>query len=105
MPFTQANHYLSISTPLGENKLLLRRLRGEEQVSGLFRFSLDLQSEDPSLDFAKIVGKSATVAMQLADGSARYINGVVGRFVQAGGGARFVNYHAELHPWLWLETE
>jgi type VI secretion system secreted protein VgrG len=102
--FIQANHYLSISTPLGENKLLLRRLHGEEGVSRLFRFFLDLDSEDPSLDFSKIVGKSATVTIVLADGSKRYINGIVGRFVQAGADDRFVHYHAELNPWLWLTT-
>ncbi|HWS71630.1 MAG TPA: type VI secretion system tip protein TssI/VgrG, partial [Thermoanaerobaculia bacterium] len=70
----------------------------------LFRFRLDLQSEDPSLDFSAIVGKSATVTIDLADGTQRYVNGIVGRFVQAGGDARFVNYHMELHPWLWLLT-
>jgi type VI secretion system secreted protein VgrG len=102
--FIQANHYLSISTPLGANKLLLRRLHGEEGVSRLFRFFLDLDSEDPSLDFSKIVGKSATVTFVLADGTKRYINGIVGRFVQAGADDRFVHYHAELHPWLWLTT-
>ncbi|HKS24317.1 MAG TPA: type VI secretion system tip protein TssI/VgrG [Thermoanaerobaculia bacterium] len=104
MAFVQANHYLSISTPLGKDKLLLRRLRGEERVSGLFHFFLDMQSEDPALDFSKIVGKSATVTVELADGSKRYVNGIVGRFVQAGGDARFINYHAELRPWLWLTT-
>src|SRR5437764_13919552 len=100
--FVQANHYLSISTPLGENKLLLRRMRGEEAVSRLFHFLLDLDSEDPSLDFSKIVGKSATVTMVLADGSKRYINGIVGRFMQTGSDDRFIHCHAELHPWLWL---
>src|ERR1043165_3298707 len=104
MAFVQANHYLSVSTPLGKDKLLLRRLRGEERVSGLFHFFLDMQSEDPALDFSKIVGKSATVTVELADGSKRYVNGIVGRFVQAGGDARFFNYHAELRPWLWLTT-
>jgi len=104
MAFTQANSYLSLSTPLGADKLLLRRLRGEERISGLFHFSLELQSEDPSLDFSKVLGKSATVTVLLADGSKRYINGIVGRFVQSGGDTRFVNYYAELHPWLWLLT-
>ncbi|MEA2239126.1 MAG: type secretion system secreted protein VgrG [Thermoanaerobaculia bacterium] len=102
--FIQANHYLSISTPLGENKVLLRRLHGEEGVSQLFRFFLDLHSEDPSLDFSKIVGKSVTVTIVLADGTKRYINGIIGRFVQAGGDDRFIHYHAELHPSFWLMT-
>ena len=104
MPFTQTDRYLSISTPLGTDKLLLRSLRGEERISGLFHFQLELQSEEKALDFSKIVGKSATVTIELADGTKRYLNGIVGRFVQAGSDARFTTYFAELHPWLWLAT-
>jgi type VI secretion system secreted protein VgrG len=105
MAFTQANQYLSITTPLGENKLLLRSIHGEERISGLFHFFVEMQSEDKALDFSLIVGKGATVKMTLADGSTtRYIHGIVGRFVQAGTDARFFTYFAELHPWLWLMT-
>jgi type VI secretion system secreted protein VgrG len=104
MAFTQTAQYLSISTPLGDDKLLLRSVRGEERISGLFHFQLEMQSEDKALDFSKIVGKSATVTVLLADGTSRYINGIVGRFVQAGSDARLTTYFAELHPWLWLTT-
>src|SRR5947207_10279241 len=104
MAFTQTGQLISISTPLGADKLLLRSVRGEERISGLFHFFLEMQSEEKSLDFASIVGKSATVSMRLADGTTRYVNGIVGRFVQAGSDARFTTYFAELHPWLWLCT-
>jgi type VI secretion system secreted protein VgrG len=104
MAFTQTEQLISISTPLGADKLLLRNVRGEERVSGLFHFFLEMQSEEKSLDFSQIVGKSATVSMKLADGTTRYVNGIVGRFVQAGSDARFTTYYAELHPWLWLMT-
>jgi type VI secretion system secreted protein VgrG len=103
MASTQANQYLSITTPLGEDKLLIRGIHGEERISGLFHFFVEAVSEDKALDFATIVGKSATVKMALADGSTtRYINGIVGRFVQAGSDARFYTYFLELHPWFWL---
>jgi len=102
--YVQTDQYISISTPLGKDKLLLRSFRGEERLSGLFEFFLEMQSEDPALDFAAIVGKSVTVTVLLADGTNRYINGIVGKFVQAGGDARFYNYYAELHPWFWLTT-
>ena len=81
MAFTQANQYLSLSTPLGADKLLLRSLHGEERISGLFHFFLEMQSEEKSLDFSQVVGKSATVTVKLADGTSRYINGIVGRAV------------------------
>src|SRR5437763_7861094 len=104
MAFTQTGQLISISTPLGADKLLLRGIRGEERISGLFHFFLEMQSEEKSLDFSQIVGKSATVSLKLADGTTRYINGIVGRFVQAGSDARFTTYYAELHPWFWLLT-
>jgi type VI secretion system secreted protein VgrG len=104
MPFTQTDQLISITTPLGADKLLLRSVRGEERISGLFQFFLEMQSEEKSLDFSKIVGKSATVKMKVADGSTRYVNGIVGRFVQAGSDAKLTTYYAELHPWLWLMT-
>ncbi|MEA2463430.1 MAG: type secretion system secreted protein VgrG, partial [Acidobacteriota bacterium] len=102
--YVQTDQYISVSTPLGKDKLLLRSFRGEERLSGLFEFVLEMQSEDPALDFAAIVGKSVTVTVLLADGTNRYVNGIVGKFVQAGGDARFYNYYAELHPWFWLLT-
>jgi type VI secretion system secreted protein VgrG len=104
MPYTQDTASISVSTPLGKDKLLLRAFQGEERISGLFRFNLQMESETPDLDFSKVVGKSATVTVQLADGTQRYINGIVGRFVQAGAADRFAAYHAELVPTLWLLT-
>jgi type VI secretion system secreted protein VgrG len=103
MAFTQLGS-LSITTPLGADKLLLRSIHGEERISGLFHFFLEMQSEEKSLDFSQIVGKSVTVKLELTDGTFRNINGIVGRFVQAGTDGRFATYFAELHPWLWLLT-
>ncbi len=102
MAYTQDTAYLSVSTPLGKDKLLLRGFHGSEGISEPFVFSLRMQSEDTALDFTAIVGKSATITAVLSDGSKRYINGIVGRFLQAGSEQGFANYHAELHPWLWM---
>ena len=103
MAFTQTSQYLTLTTPLGDDKLLIRSLHGEERISGLFHFFIEAVSEDKALDFSLIVGKSVTVKMALADGSTtRYVNGIVGRFVQAGSDARFFTYFLEVHPWFWL---
>jgi len=102
--YTQENLYLTISTPLGKDKLLLRAFHGEERISGLFHFNLEMVSEDSNLDFSAIVGKSATIAITLNDGSKRYINGIVGRFIQAGSDARLTTYYMDLYPWLWMLT-
>jgi Phage tail baseplate hub (GPD) len=46
----------------------------------------------------------ATVTLELANGTKRYFNGIVGRFTQEGRDVRFTTYDAELFPWLWLLT-
>jgi type VI secretion system secreted protein VgrG len=104
MSLSQDNLYLTVSTPLGENTFQLCQVSGEERLSGLFQFTLELIAEDNSLDFASIVGQSATVTIQLADNTRRYIHGIVSRFVQAGSDARYTTYYADLRPWLWLLT-
>jgi type VI secretion system secreted protein VgrG len=103
--YVQDNLKLQVSTPLGPNKLLLRALRGEEYISGLFQFNLEMVSEDSALDFQAIIGKSVTVTLNLADDTKHYFNGIVGRFIQEETNARLTRYHAEIHPWLWLLTK
>ncbi|HVF99753.1 MAG TPA: type VI secretion system tip protein TssI/VgrG, partial [Chloroflexia bacterium] len=102
--YTQTNVYLSVSTPLGQDKLLLVEVHGEERISGLFRYTLKMLSEDKNLSFDNIVGKSATIALGMVSGDKRYVNGVVARFYQAGSDGVFTTYYAEIHPWLWLLT-
>lgn len=102
--FVQTALPAQITTPFGANKLLVRSYRGEEAISGLFRCDLELYSQESDLDFTQIVGKSATLQVQLADGSWQYFNGLVGKFTQAGRDSSFTTYLAELHPWLWMLT-
>jgi type VI secretion system secreted protein VgrG len=104
MAYMQENRLLSITTPLGEDVLLLRGLTGQEGLSQLFHFALDLASENSAISFDHIVGQRVTIAMLLADGSKRHINGVVNRFAQRDSDARFTFYQAEVVPWLWLLT-
>ncbi|HYG09134.1 MAG TPA: type VI secretion system tip protein TssI/VgrG [Pyrinomonadaceae bacterium] len=103
--YIQKTLRLSVTTPLGENKLLLRAVSGEEQISGLFHFRLEMVSEDQKLDFSSIVGKQITVTLLLDDGAKHYINGVVGRFIQEDSNVRLTTYYADLRPWLWLLTK
>jgi type VI secretion system secreted protein VgrG len=104
MPYTQTNSYISIATSLGTDKLLLKSLHGSETISGLFHYTLEMVSEDNNLSFDSIVGKSATVSVAMGNESMRSINGIVGRFYQAGTDGQFTTYYAELYPWLWLLT-
>jgi type VI secretion system secreted protein VgrG len=102
MALTQAARQIAIDTPLGEDVLILRSFQGQEAMSKLFAFELDLVSEEPSIKYDDIVGQTVTVRVTLADGSPRYWNGYVSRFVQAGRDSNIAVYHATVVPWLWF---
>lgn len=102
MAHTQTKQYFSVQTPLGKDQLLLRRFHGEEAISQLFLFTLEAESEATGLDFKAVIGKHATITIELADGSQRFIDGLVSRFVQADHNPKLTRYFLELRPWFWL---
>jgi len=103
--FSQQNRSLSVTTPLGPDKLILRAVRGTEALSELFRFELDMVSEDPEIDFKAIVGQTVTVRLEQADGAGvRFIDGLVTKFSQHDYDARLWAYRAVIRPKFWLAT-
>lgn len=107
---TQENKLLSIYTPLGKDVLLLAKLRGQEGLSEIFNFYIDLFSEKDKIAFEDIIGQNVTITISLADGSYRYLNGLISRFSQEygvsmpGSGFRSSYYSATVVPWFWLLT-
>src|SRR5208282_5688444 len=102
--YTQEGGLFKIDTPLGKDVLLLRGFQGSEGISRLFRYELDLLSENRSISFEDIIGKNVTVSLKQADGSYRYLNGIISRFAQHATEEEFTSYRAEMVPWLWLLT-
>src|SRR5260370_841744 len=101
MPDEPKNTFLFIETPLGPNKLLLRSFTGQEAISRLFSFQLDLVSLDQNIKFDDIVGKSVTIGVNTADGkSTRFWNGVISSFSQLPNEHPLALYRADLVPWL-----
>jgi len=101
--FTQTDRALRIETPLGPDALLLRGLSGQETISQLFRFHLELLSEDDAVSYDDIVGKNVAIHVETVD-SHRGFNGFISRFSQGGRDGRFTYYRAEMVPWLWFLT-
>jgi type VI secretion system secreted protein VgrG len=102
---TQKNRALKIDTPLGEDKLLLQSFTGGEEISRLFRFQLDLISEDANIKPKSIVGKNVTLRVVHADSTTeRYFNGYISRFslLPSPVLARHASYQAEMVPWPWF---
>ena len=105
MAHTQDDRHIAITTPLGKDVLLLKRVSGHEAMSRPFSYELELLSEkNPAINFNDIVGKNVTIKVKHADGN-RFFNGIVRRFSQGAGEPSFASYRAELVPWLWLLTQ
>lgn len=98
--------WLYVITPLDENpgKFFLHEIEGIEQISGLFHYKLILKTDDNTIDFSQILGEKITVVIEQYNGTKRYINGVVFRFIQAGYDGKITTYYAEIRPWLWHLT-
>jgi type VI secretion system secreted protein VgrG len=98
------NRRFTIETPLGPDVLLVQSFTGSEGLSQPFRFEVELLSEDPVIPFKRILGRRVTLSIALADGSTRYVNGMVSRFAQGGRDMQVTSYQAEIMPWLWFLT-
>jgi type VI secretion system secreted protein VgrG len=103
--YTQDTRLIGIETPLGKDVLLLRGFSGQESVSQLSGFELDLLSKDPEIKFEEIIGKRVTVRVTLSQDKNRYFNGFISRFVQTGAQTGMPNYRATMVPWLWFLTK
>jgi type VI secretion system secreted protein VgrG len=109
LPYTQANRPLQVTTPLGDNVLLVTGFRGSEELSNLFSFEFTLIAENSTtIDFSKLVGNGIALSVAtLGEGGAtewRYINGICARFSQGNRNEEFTSYYAEVVPQVWLLT-
>ncbi len=101
--FKRDGRLLSINSRLGADRLLLTSLTGEEGISRLFRFDLELLSRDTAITPEQLVGTPVACRISWTDREPRYLHGYVSRF---GAGALdprgFRSYRAEIVPWLWF---
>ena len=105
VPFSQANRVLQITTPLGDNFVLLRGFSGFEAVSRLFEFHLDLVAPKPNVvNFPDILGKSVTVTINPPGLEARYFNGIITQIAKGANDGNFTYYRAVLSPIFWCFT-
>jgi len=105
MSWTQTDRLISLTTPLGEDTLLLAGFSGREAISEPFSFQLDLLSERAPIDFSKIIGQSVTITVTRFDGTPRYMNGIVSRFALSGKDNLFARYQMTVVPWTWKLTQ
>ncbi len=102
--YDQKGRLITLTTPLGENKLLLTGFSGHEAISRLFNFHLTTLSDDDDIDFTEIIGQSVTINITQSDDSQRYFNGIVSHFSCTGKEGDMTRYELEVVPKLWTLT-
>src|SRR4051794_4745855 len=100
--YQQATSPMRVTSPLGPDVLLAKRLQGTEQVSVPFRFTLDLVSINWEIDPDDLLGKPLVTTIESEDGVTRIVHGLVRRFAFVGNDREFALYRAEVVPWLVL---
>jgi len=85
------------------NEFQVRRFRGTEGMSQLFRFEIDLACVDPDVPLSDPIGRAARLTISGENGP-RHFHGIIGRFENTGEGPADCHYRAELVPQMWLLT-
>ena len=103
--YLQQKRKLRVTTPLGENELLLKSFSGSEGISTLFGYRLEMIAENKTkVPFEAVLGQGVTVHLQLPDESETHLNGLCVRLSQGGRDADFTTYEAEIVPDVWKLT-
>ncbi|AIF48227.1 type VI secretion system Vgr family protein [Dyella japonica] len=100
-------HAITLSSDLGD-KLLFASMRADEPLGRLFRYELELLSQDDQVNLRQLLGTSMTVKFVAADGYTRYFNGIVIEAAQTGfrtiDKLSYAVYRVTLAPKPWLLT-
>ncbi|MCP3950907.1 MAG: type VI secretion system tip protein VgrG [Desulfobacterales bacterium] len=99
----EEKRYLTVKPPsqAGGEDFYISEVVGEEQISELFQYRLQIRSSNNKIDFSKIIGNNMAVSIAQSNGEIKYINGVVTRFQQGDNDGNYSTYFAEIRPWLW----
>jgi len=101
---SQQDRRLKVSSPLGEDVLLLTSFYGDEELSKPFSYDLELASGDGKIAFDDIIGRNVTVKVVAEKEGERIFNGFVSEFVQLEPENQLARYRAIVVPWLWFLT-
>ena len=105
VPYTQAGRMMAISTPLGQDVLLLDHLAIDEGINGLFSIRASVKSQRDDLTANDLIGSSVDLSLKLKEGGTRYWNGFVTELHEGSLTSRGTrSYALTIRPKLWLLT-
>jgi len=94
-------------TPLEDGILEFRSLDGDEGISTIFQFDLELVSRSPNIDAKDLIGAGMAIEIVTKTGDSRYLHGIVTSFEFFGpdtSDSTFYRYTATLRSWLILAS-
>ena len=84
----------------------VRRFKGDESISKLFEFELELVSKKSDIGFDSVINQMGRLTLQQFDDvEPRYVHGIVNYFEQRNKDGKYTNYYAQLVPLFWLFTQ
>ena len=103
--YRQENRPIAVTTPLGPDALLLVGFSGQEGISQLFQFQLDLLAEKATdVPFDQLLGQQVTIEVALPKEKKRHFNGICSRISQGEQDDIFTAYRMDVVPQFWFLT-
>lgn len=95
---------ITVTSAYGDANFLFRSMVADEELSRLFRYDIEVLSENHAIEFDKILGHDMTVRVETTGKDDRYFHGFVSDIAYAGDVGKYACYRATLRPWLWFLT-
>ena len=104
-PLAKTKRHLAIKTVLDADAVFARKLTGDEGMSRLFEYRIDIYGEEPDITYSDVLGTNATVRLALPDDEVRYLNGFVREIRFTGvDDHQWTHHELVLVPWFWFLT-
>ncbi|EKS9806298.1 type VI secretion system tip protein VgrG, partial [Burkholderia cepacia] len=96
----QQDRLLKLDTPLGANALAVRRAVGRSRIGRDYSFTLDVVSNNDSLELKKLIAQPATLWIQLENNAYRPVSGYLYTARRLGANGGLTTYQLELRAWM-----
>lgn len=109
----QEERILKITTPLGEDHLLINKIDVKEEISNLFEINVELLFDEDNdemfevtpININQVLGQTVSIKLTQSNNIERIFTGIINRFSQIGRNHRFTLYKATIVPPIWKLTQ
>ncbi len=97
------NHPMKLATSLGD-ELMFKSMDATEELGRMFEFNVEALADSGTIRPDDLLGKPATVSVELDDKQTRYFHGLICAIETGHATQRQFQYRLSLRPWLWMLT-